>query len=131
MRLFGDGKHGQAERIQTFRCQACRTTFSARHDTPLYRLKTPSHHVAMVLTALAEGLDPSEALRVFGYRQATIITWLSRAGEHTQTLHDRFFCHLRLPHLQLDELRTRLRSADQILWLWLAIDPLTRDSACA
>jgi hypothetical protein len=41
-------------------------------------------------------------------------------------LHERFFCHLRLPHLQLDELRTRLRSANQILWLWLAIDPLTK-----
>jgi hypothetical protein len=38
--LVGDGKHGQAERIQTFRCQACRITFSARRDTPLYRLKT-------------------------------------------------------------------------------------------
>src|SRR5437660_842725 len=44
--LVGDGKHGQAERIQTFRCQACHTTFSARRDTPLYRLKTPSHQVA-------------------------------------------------------------------------------------
>src|SRR5215469_11679793 len=40
--LVGDGRHGHAERIQTFRCQACRTTFSARRDTPLYRLKTPS-----------------------------------------------------------------------------------------
>ena len=56
--LVGDGKHGQTERIQTFRCQTCHTTFSARRDTPLYRLKTPSHKVAMVLSALAEGLDP-------------------------------------------------------------------------
>jgi hypothetical protein len=40
--LVGDGKHGQAERIQTLRCQACRTTFSARRDTPMYRLKPPS-----------------------------------------------------------------------------------------
>jgi hypothetical protein len=40
--LVGDGKHGRAEQIQTFRCQACRTTFTARRDTPLYRLKTPS-----------------------------------------------------------------------------------------
>jgi hypothetical protein len=40
--LVGDGKHGKAEHIQTFRCQACRTTFSARRDTPLYHLKTPS-----------------------------------------------------------------------------------------
>ncbi len=49
--LVGDGKHGQAERIQTFRCQACRTTFTSRRHTPLYRLKTPSHQVAMVLCA--------------------------------------------------------------------------------
>jgi hypothetical protein len=125
-RLFGDGKHGQAEPIQTFRCQACRTTFSARRHTPLYRLKTPSHQVAMVLTALAEGLDASAAERVFGYRQATITTWLSREGSHAQTLHERTFRTLWLPHLQLDELRTRLRSANQILWLWLAIDSLTK-----
>jgi transposase-like protein/IS1 family transposase len=124
--LVGDGKHGHAERIQTFRCQACRTTFSARRHTPLYRLKTPSHQIGMVLTALAEGLDPSAAERIFGYRQATIITWLTRAGEHAQILHERSFFHLHLAHLQLDELRTRLRRATQVLWLWLAIDPLTK-----
>jgi len=73
--LVGDGKHGQAERIQTFRGLACRTTFSARRHTPL---------------------------------------------------HQCFFANLRLPHTQLDELRTRLRSARQVLWLWLAIDPLTK-----
>ena len=112
--------------VNTFRCQACRTTFTSRRNTALYRLKTPSHQVAMVLAALAEGLDPSEASRVFGYRQATITTWLTRAGEHAQTLHERFFCHLHLPHLQLDELRTRLRCAKEVLWLWLAIDPCTK-----
>jgi transposase-like protein len=94
MRLFGDGKHGHAEQIQTFRCQACRSTFTARRHTSLYRLKTPSYIVAMVLSALAEGLDPSAAERVFGFRQVTITTWLTRAGEHAQTLHKRSFCHL-------------------------------------
>ena len=124
--LVGDGKHGRSERIQTFRCQACLTTFSARLHTPLYRLKTPSQQIAVVLAALAEGLDASAAERVFGYRQATITTWLTRAGEHAQILHEHFFCHLQLPHLQLDELRTRLRSAKQVLWLWLVIDPRTK-----
>jgi hypothetical protein len=124
--LVGDGKHGQAERIQTFRCQACHTTFTARRHTPLYRLKTPSHQVAVVLSALAEGLDASAAERVFGYRQTTITTWLSRAGKHAQSLHEHCFHTLQIPHLQLDELRTRLRSATQVLWLWLAIDPLTK-----
>jgi hypothetical protein len=50
--LVGDGKHGHAEQIQTFRGPACHTTFTARRHTPLYRLKTPSQQVAMVLTAL-------------------------------------------------------------------------------
>jgi IS1 family transposase/transposase-like protein len=124
--LVGDGKHGRAEQIQTFRCQACRMTFSARRDTPLYRLKTPSYHVAMVLAALADGLDPSAAERVFGSRQATITRWLTRAGSHAQLLHERSFCHLHLPHVQLDELRTRPRCARQVLWLWLAIDSRTK-----
>jgi hypothetical protein len=124
--LVGDGKHGQAEQIQTFRCQKCRTTFSARRDTALYRLKTPSQQVAMVLSALAEGLDPSAAERVFGFRQATMTRWLTRAGGHAHTLHERFFCHLHLPHLQLDEICTRLRPSRQVLWLWLAIDPCTK-----
>ena len=124
--LVGDGKHGRAEQIQTFRCQACRTTFTSRRNTPLYHLKTPSQRVAMVLAALAEGLDASAAERIFGYRQATITTWLSRAGEHARTFHERSFRALWLPHLQLDELRTRLRSSKHVLWLWLAIDPTTK-----
>jgi IS1 family transposase len=69
---------------------------------------------------------PSSAERVFGYSQATITTWLTRAGRHAEIFHERCFQNLQIPHLQLDELRTRLRSAKQILWLWLAIDPLTK-----
>jgi hypothetical protein len=115
--LVGDGIDGTSERIQTLRCQACNTTFSSRRDTPLYRLKTASQRVAEVLTALAEGVDIAAAVRIFGHRHATITSWLTRAGEHSATLHDRVFQHLHLPHLQLDELRTRLRSHTQVLWL--------------
>ncbi len=52
--LVGDGVRGQAERIQRWRCQACRTTFSARLHTPLYRLKTPTHRVALVLRVVLQ-----------------------------------------------------------------------------
>jgi transposase-like protein len=124
--LVGDGKHGRTEHIQTFRCQACRTTFTSRRNTPLYRLKTPSQQVAVVLAALAEGLDPSAASRVFNYSQATITRWLTRAGRHAESLHERCFRNLHIPHLQLDELRTRLRKHTQVQWLWLVIDPCTK-----
>ena len=100
----------------------------------------PSSHykVAVELSALAEGLDSSAAERIFGNRQETITRWLTRAGEHAQTLHTYYFCNLHLPHLQLDEIRTprgtpgapwdlrRLRRSTQVLWLWLVIDPRTK-----
>jgi hypothetical protein len=124
--LVGDGSHGKLEHIQTFRCQACGQTFSARRHTPLYRLKTASSRVAEVLAALAEGLDVSAAVRVFGHSEATITRWLRRAGDHSQTLHERWLQSLYLPHVQLDEIRTRLRCRDQIVWLWLAFEPITK-----
>jgi len=129
--LVGDGLRGQAERIQRLRCQACQTALSARRHTLLYRLKTPSHRVALVLGALAEGLDISAAERVFGIRHATITSWLLRAGAHAQTLHERSFRDLMLAHVQVDELRTRLRSHTQVLWLWVAIDPRSQVHTCA
>ncbi len=85
--LVGDGKHGHAEQIQTFRGPACRTTFSARRHTPLYRLKTPAHQIAMVLSALAEGLDSSAAERVFGFRQATITSHKDSSGASARPPH--------------------------------------------
>jgi len=51
---------------------------------------------------------------------------LSHAVQHAQTLHERCFRSLHLPHLQWDELRSRLRCSTQVLWLWLVIDPLTK-----
>ena len=78
--LVGDGPHGRTARIQTFRGPACHTPFSARRYTPLYRLNPPSQQVAVVLTALAEGLNPSAAERVFGYRQITITSLSDSRG---------------------------------------------------
>ena len=130
--LVGDGKHGQAERIQTFRCQACQTTFSSRRNTPLYRLKTPSHHVALVrISRWPKDWIPRLPSGSQGFRHATITTWLSRAGEHAHTLHERFFRHLYLPHLQLDELRTRLRCAQQVRLSVAGHRPLHQNSARA
>jgi hypothetical protein len=84
--LVSDGKHGQTEHIQTFRCQACRSTFTSRRNTPLYRLKTPSQQIAMVLSALAEGLDPSSAERVAGLSSGHYHEPFSLVQRYTRTL---------------------------------------------
>src|SRR5256886_16427824 len=84
-RLFGDGKHGQTECIQTFRCQACYSTFSARRNTPLYRLRTSSHQVAVVLSATFRRVRPFR--RRAGLRLSTshyyhLAIPCGRAGTH-------------------------------------------------
>jgi transposase-like protein len=82
--------------------------------------------VGEVLTALCEGRDISAAVRVFGHRHATITTWVARAGEQSATLHTRWLPNLHLPHIQHHELRTRLPSRAQTLWLWAACDPISK-----
>jgi hypothetical protein len=81
--LLGDGKHGPASQIQPFRSQACRTPFSARRHSPVSRLKTPAHQVALVLAALAQGLDLSAAERVAGLSSGHHHEPFSRARART------------------------------------------------
>jgi IS1 family transposase/transposase-like protein len=124
--LVGYGSHSKSECIQDLFCQACKTKFTVRRDTPLYRLKTPAQRVGEVLSALAEGLDVAASVRVFGHTEATIQRWLTRAGMHAERLHDSLFHGLHLQHVQLDELKTRLRQRVQEVWLWVAIDVTTK-----
>ena len=45
---------------------------------------------------------------------------------HAQRVHRHLFRNLHLWHIQLDELKTRLRSKSHELWLWVAIDVQTK-----
>jgi IS1 family transposase/transposase-like protein len=124
--LIAAGRQGRSDCTQQFRCQACGAKVSARWGTALSHLKTPPGRVGEVLSALAEGLDVCAAVRVFGHGEATITRWRDRAARHADHLHGQFLRDLHLPHLQLDEPRTRLRPRGRALWLWLALDPRTK-----
>jgi len=124
--LVAAGRQGRTDRIQQFRCQACGAKVSARWGTALSHLKTPPARIGEVLSALAEGLDSGAAVRVFGHGEDTITRWRDRAARHAERVHRQFLCGLHLPHLQLDEIRTRLRTRERVIWLWLALDPCTK-----
>jgi IS1 family transposase len=124
--LVGCGGHGCQEYIRDLKCQACHTQFSVRYGTVLYRLKTPARRVGEVLSARAEGLSVGAAVRVFGHGELTIRSWLTRAGLHATSLHERLFQNLKLLHVQLDELCTKTRQGTDALWVWFAIDARTK-----
>lgn len=124
--LVADGHHRRTDHIQDFTCQACGHRVSARWGTALFQLKTPSSRIGEVLSALAEGRSVGAAVRVFGHGEVTITRWRDRAAQHAARLHHHFLHDLHLPHVQLDEIRTRLRPRERVLWLWLALDPKTK-----
>jgi IS1 family transposase len=124
--LVADGWHGRTERIQDFRCQACGNKVTARWGTALYQLKTPASRIGEVLSAVAEGLSIGAAVRVFGHSETTITHWRDRAAGQVERVHRQFLHELHLPHLQLDEIRARLRPRERVTWLWLALDPRTK-----
>ncbi|MBL7163078.1 MAG: hypothetical protein ISS57_10760 [Anaerolineales bacterium] len=123
--IVGDGKRGIHKHIQYWKCQWCDKRFSSRLHTPLYRLKTGDGHIVLVLMLLAEGCNISVLVRCSGHCEATITRWLERMGKHSSLLHNRFFHHLLLPLVQMDELYCRVRRTGK-MWLWLAIDPVTK-----
>ena len=120
--LVGYGHHRKSERIQDLMCQACGKKFSVRRDTVLYRLKSHSEKVALMLSLLAEGMDVSALERVARIKEGTLRTWLTRAGMHAEKLHARLFQELIYGHIQLDELWAGLDHKGQEMWLWVAME---------
>ena len=87
----------------------------------LYRLKTSSTKVALILALMAEGVDVSALERVFEIKEGTLRTWLTQAGQQADKVHRHFFHHLILHHIQLDELWANVRQGSQEMWVWAVI----------
>jgi IS1 family transposase len=88
----------------------------------LYRLKTHCQKVQLVLWPLALGVDIAALEEALQIRESTLRTWLSRSGDHSRKLPDRFMAELDLVHVQLDELWANLKQTGQDIWVWVACD---------
>jgi hypothetical protein len=124
--VVGKGAHGQAERIRDVLCQACSHSHSVRFGTPLYRLCTSSTEVSRVLAAGARGLTLADLHALFGHSEFTLRAWHTRVADHARRLHTHFAHDLRLPHVQLDELRLTLRGIADEVWGWVALDATSK-----
>jgi len=124
--LVGYGRHGKTDVIQDLRCQACGRKISVRWGTALYRLKTSSARVALILALMAEGVDGSALERVFGSREGTLRTWLTRAGMQAGKVHRHFFRHLILHYIQLDGLWANVRQGIRDAWIWAVVEATSK-----
>jgi hypothetical protein len=124
--LIAYGGHGKNEWIQDLYCQACRHKSTVRRHTVLYGPKAPSARVAEALRFLAEGVDVPVLERIWGIREGTLRTSLTRAGLHAAKLHEHFFQGLKFPHIHLDELWANVRQASREVRVWTGMEVTTK-----
>ncbi|MHA0040626.1 hypothetical protein [Deinococcus sp. PEB2-63] len=110
-----------SRRDARYRCHRCRTTFTATHGTPLYRLKTDPNIVQLVLTLLTFGCPIPAVVMTFKIDERTLADWVSKAGEHAQRVHEHLVCQgqLHLGQVQADELWCRTQRG--VRWLATAV----------
>ena len=72
----------------------------------LYRLRTPSDKISLILNSIVEGMSEEGAARTFGpsddqphLQSNTLRRWVARAAKHSHALHAILFTHLSLPIL--------------------------------
>src|SRR5579871_3380793 len=64
--LISDGKRGTEHDIQQWHCALCGHTFTARHGTALFQLKTPARVVEIGLHLLCRGMSLRDVAEVVG-----------------------------------------------------------------
>ena len=91
---------------QRYRCVTCGRTFAATAGTPLYRLRTATETVTLVLTLLAHGCPRQAIVAAFGFDERTVAAWQAKAGAHCQQVQTHLVQRgtLELGHVQADEL---------------------------
>lgn len=94
---------GQARNIRFLLCRTCRTEFSERKGTPLFRAILPRSEVVTIVEHLMEGDGQRKTARLTHHRQATVARYQKLAGLHAKAFHDEKAQHLDVPEVQLDE----------------------------
>jgi transposase-like protein len=95
---------------QRYRCRVCRRTFAATTGTPFFRLQSPAGLVLVVLNLLSWGCPIQAVVHTFLLDERTVATWLQRAGQHCQRVHQHLVQQgqVDLQHVQADELWVKL-----------------------
>lgn len=91
-----------ANGVQRYRCLTCKQTFTATKGTIFYRRRTPASEILETLSFLAEGVRISTLSRVKGFKEDTILDWLTEAAVHVESVEELLLANYQLERGQLD-----------------------------
>jgi transposase-like protein len=92
------------KRIQRYRCNTCRKTFSELQDRSLGTMRLSTEKAIQVLQLLVEGVSVRSAERITGVEKKTILSLLARVGERCEMLLENLIRDVPVQDVQCDEL---------------------------
>jgi len=108
-------------------CIVCKKTFSARKETPFYRLRHSEEFFVIVVTLLAFGCPVQAIVKALDLDERTIADWGKRAAKQSKEVHEHLVEKPKdLREVQCDELRVKMQA--KVVWVATAIRTRDRDS---
>jgi len=87
---------------QRYQCLTCNQIFTATKGTIFYRRRTSAAEILETLAFLAEGVRISTLSRVKGFKEDTILDWLTEAAAHVEAVEEMLLANYQLERGQLD-----------------------------
>jgi IS1 family transposase/transposase-like protein len=130
------GTYGRL-RIQRYRCNTCRATFTQPRQRALGRHYIQTEKAVQVISLLTEGMSVRAVSRITRVHKATILSLLITVGDKCRRVFDKYVRNVRPRFVQADELwsfvhtkERQLGSDDPAEWgdayTWIALDSETK-----
>jgi len=78
--------------IPRLKCNMCQSTFSARHRTAYFDIRTDEKIYTIATRALAEGNSLRGTGRIVGIDKDTVCDWLDKTGRYCRAVTTYQFC---------------------------------------
>jgi len=82
------GRFGKNNNIRLLYCKICKSRFSERKGTPLFRMKLDEKKAISLLEHISESCGVRKTGRLVGVNRNTVMRYSRLAGEHAMALHD-------------------------------------------
>jgi transposase-like protein/IS1 family transposase len=98
------GRLGKFRQYRLLYCRTCRSRFSERKGTPLYRAHLPEDKVLSILDHVREGCGVRKTARLVKVHPDTVSRYSHAAGDHARAAHGELVAHTpETREIQLDE----------------------------
>jgi LacI family transcriptional regulator len=82
------GRFGKNNHIRLLYCRTCKSRFSERKGTPLFRMRIDEKKAVSLLSHICEGCGVRKTERLVGVNRNTVMRYSRLAGKHAKALHD-------------------------------------------